>query len=83
MKRLISFLFLLWMSLTILPAQELRCAVQVSAPGVQGTNRNVFQALRESIHEFMNNQQWTDYNYKSSERIECTFNFISNWGRPV
>jgi hypothetical protein len=58
-----------------LKGQELRCAVQVVAPGVQGTNRNVFQSLRESIYEFVNNQQWTDHVYENSERIECTFHF--------
>ncbi|MFW6268256.1 MAG: DUF4835 family protein [Marinilabiliaceae bacterium] len=72
MKRFVITLLLAGVLFPPLRSQELRCAVQVVAPGVQGVNRNVFQSLRESIHEFMNNQQWTDHTYESSERIECT-----------
>ncbi len=76
-KLLFIFLFLL-ISLTAVQGQELRCAVQVVAPSVQGTNRNVFQTLRETIYEFMNNQQWTNDVFETSERIECTFHFTIN-----
>ena len=76
-KLLFIFLFLL-ISLTAVHGQELRCAVQVVAPSVQGTNRNVFQTLRETIYEFMNNQQWTNDVFETSERIECTFHFTIN-----
>jgi hypothetical protein len=75
MRKLLFALILILMSLTEIQGQELRCAVQVVAPSVQGTNRNVFQTLRETIFEFMNNQQWTSHVYENSERIECTFHF--------
>lgn len=75
MRKLLFVSILILMSLTQLQGQELRCAVQVVAPSVQGTNRNVFQTLRETIYEFMNNQQWTSHVYENSERIECTFHF--------
>ena len=75
MKRFVFILLLTGFMLPALQSQELRCAVQVVAPGVQGVNRNVFQSLRESIYEFMNNQQWTDQSYENSERIECTLHF--------
>ncbi|MGM0376729.1 MAG: DUF4835 family protein [Bacteroidota bacterium] len=75
MKRFVFILLLTGIMLPALRSQELRCAVQVVAPGVQGVNRNVFKSLREAIHEFMNNQQWTDHSYENSERIECTLHF--------
>jgi hypothetical protein len=75
MRKLLFASFIFLMSLTQVQGQELRCAVQVVAPSVQGTNRNVFQTLRETIFEFMNNQQWTSHVYENSERIECTFHF--------
>lgn len=55
-----------------LNAQELRCMVQVVAPGVQGTNRGAFETLQTSIMEFMNGQRWTEHVYKSEERIDCS-----------
>ncbi|WP_016778319.1 DUF4835 family protein [Anaerophaga thermohalophila] len=73
--RYLAFIFFAFLSLIPLHSQELRCAVQVVAPSVQGTNRTMFQSLRETIYEFMNNQQWTNHVYQTSERIECTFHF--------
>jgi hypothetical protein len=75
MRKLIFVFFFLLMPLMKVSGQELRCNIQVVAPSVQGTNRNVFQTLRETIYEFMNNQQWTGHVYENSERIECTFHF--------
>ncbi|WP_291856481.1 DUF4835 family protein [Marinilabilia sp.] len=75
MRKLLFISVFLLASLATVCSQELRCAVQVVAPSVQGTNRNVFQTLRETIYEFMNNQQWTSHVYETSERIECTFHF--------
>jgi hypothetical protein len=75
MRKPAFILFFLWISQILVHGQELRCAVQVVAPGVQGTNRNVFENLRKTIYEFMNNQQWTNHLYEVSERIECTFHF--------
>lgn len=53
-------------------AQELRCMVQVVAPGVQGTNRGVFETLQTAIMEFMNGQRWTEHQYAPAERIDCS-----------
>jgi hypothetical protein len=55
----------------VVRGQELRCMVQVVAPGIQGTNRGVFETLQTSIMEFMNGQRWTDHVFKQEERIEC------------
>jgi len=54
-------------------AQELKCRVQVTAPGVSNVDKKVFESLRTSITEFMNNRKWTNDKYSIDERIECTF----------
>jgi hypothetical protein len=53
-------------------AQELNCTVQVAAPQVQGTDRQVFETLRKEITEFMNNTKWTSDQFLNQERIECS-----------
>jgi len=56
-------------------SQELRCNVQVVSQQIQGTNKQVFQTLQNSIYEFMNNRVWTDNIYTMEERIECNLMF--------
>lgn len=65
---------LLLIALCVRPlfAQELNCTVQVLAPQVQGTDRRVFETLKQSITEFMNNTRWTNDQFKTDERIECS-----------
>jgi len=54
-----------------LQSQELRCNVQVVSQQIQGTNKQVFETLQNSIYEFMNNRVWTNHVYTMEERIEC------------
>ncbi len=56
-------------------AQELKCNIQVVSQQVQGTNKQVFETLRNAIFEFMNNKVWTDHVYTMDERIECNMMF--------
>jgi hypothetical protein len=69
MKKLILFL-LVFISLQN-SAQEIKCVVQVVSSKIEGTDKRVFDDLRTSIYEFINNRKWTGYNYKIEERIEC------------
>ena len=57
-------------------AQELNCKVTVNADQIQGTNRSVFESLEKSITEFMNERRWSDYEYLTEERIECSVYLI-------
>ncbi|MEE4256134.1 MAG: DUF4835 family protein [Bacteroidales bacterium] len=56
-----------------LNAQEIYCDVQINTQQVEGTDKKVFETLRTAIFEFINNRQWTNYNFNIEERIECTF----------
>jgi hypothetical protein len=67
-------IILLILCLFILPArsQEFLCNVDVSSQQIQGSDRRVYETMRDAIYEFMNNRNWTNYNFKSNERIECS-----------
>ncbi len=50
-------------------AQELEVSVEILTPKLQTADPKVFETLRQSIEEFMNNQKWTDDEYEQEERI--------------
>jgi len=69
-------ILIVWLaSVYSLQGQELRCQVQVVSQQIQGTNKQVFQTLQNTIYEFMNNRVWTDHVYSMEERIECNLMF--------
>lgn len=74
-KQIILFL-LGCLTCATLSAQELNCKVTVNADQIQGTNRTVFESLEKSITEFMNERRWTDFEYLTEERIECSIYLI-------
>lgn len=56
-------------------AQELDARVTINHQQVQGTSTAVFERLKESLTEFINERQWTNLQFRRSERISCSFNF--------
>lgn len=54
-------------------AQELRCEVEVNSSSVEGTYKGVFDNLRESISEYLNENKWTNTQFMPGEKIECRF----------
>lgn len=56
-------------------SQEFFCNVQVQSKEIAGVDKSVFDAMKLSIREFMNNKKWSAMNPTISERIECTFIF--------
>ena len=72
MKRL-SVIVILCMFLTnIMAAQEVKCDIQVNSSQVAGTDKTVFQNLQTALYEFINNTKWTNINFKTAEKIECS-----------
>jgi hypothetical protein len=57
---------------SIVRSQEFMCQVSVNSPQVEGTEKKVFQTLQSDLYEFVNNRKWTNYVYKTEERIECS-----------
>ncbi|MBR6251771.1 MAG: DUF4835 family protein [Bacteroidales bacterium] len=56
-------------------AQELQCSVSVQSASVQGTNKQVFENMRNAISEFLQTHKWTNDVFDTKERIECSMNF--------
>ena len=54
-------------------SQELNAVVTVSAPKLQETEPQVFKTLERDLQEFLNQERFTDDEYKPHERIECNF----------
>ncbi|MBI1228166.1 MAG: DUF4835 family protein [Bacteroidetes bacterium] len=52
-----------------LQAQELKVRVTMNTPKLQTADAAVFQTLKQSIEEFMNNQKWTNDVFEEEERI--------------
>ena len=57
-------------------AQELRCNITINHQQVQGTNQQVFDALKKSVENLMNNTRWTDMTFKEEEKIDCSLGII-------
>ena len=53
-------------------AQELNCTVTVNSDQIQGTNKEMFNTLKQSIEEFVNTLRWTNMTFQDKERIECS-----------
>ncbi len=72
MRKILFIFTFLFLTITGIKAQELQCMVQISSPGMSETDRQVLQTLQSSIYEFMNQRNWTEYQYKPEERIEAS-----------
>lgn len=53
-------------------AQEMKCDIRINSNQVAGTDKTVFQNLQTALYEFINNTKWTNINFKTSEKIECS-----------
>ncbi len=69
MKKYFLLLFVFAFFVTA-QAQELEVQVTINTPKLQTADPKVFETLKISIQEFMNNQKWTDDTYEQLERIK-------------
>ena len=53
-------------------SQELNCKVSVNYSSIPSPNKEMFNSMRQSIYEFMNNTSWTNDMFENEERIDCT-----------
>ena len=69
-------ILLLLLSFSCLPAalraQELNCTVTINAQQSQGSDRRIYETLKNAVSEFMNNTKWTNDVFKNEERIVCS-----------
>jgi hypothetical protein len=55
-------------------AQELQMKVVINHSQVQGTDAAVFDNLKQTLEQFVNEQKWTDLIFDENERINCAMN---------
>ena len=54
-------------------AQELLANVVINHSSVQSSDDYIYDNMKKSFLEFLNNRKWTGDKYKLEERIECSF----------
>ena len=52
--------------------------VKINHSQIQGTDVSVFENLQQSIEQFVNDRQWTEYQFQKNERIQCSLNITVN-----
>lgn len=55
---------------------ELNARITINSDKVQGSDKQVFTTLQQSLTEFVNNRRWTDATFAINERIDCTITII-------
>ena len=66
------FLVIFYLFPILVFAQELNCKISVNYSSIPSPNREMFNSMRQSIYEFMNNTNWTNDIFDNEERIDCT-----------
>ena len=64
----------LCVSLCKVTAQELNARITINHSQIQGTDASVFEDLEQTLTQFVNDRQWTQYQFQKNERIACNFN---------
>ena len=71
--RLASILLaMLW--ITTVRAQELQVKININTQQVEGSDKSVFDNLKQTLEQWMNDRQWTELQFRKHERIVCNFN---------
>ncbi len=64
-------------------AQELDAKVNINTSQVENTKKEVFEKLKTTITDFLNNHKWTELSFKDGEKIQCNFNITVNTYSPT
>lgn len=59
------------MSVSGVSAQEFRATVDVNSQKIEGTNKSVFETLKEQLNTYMNETKFSDATFAPNEKIEC------------
>lgn len=70
-KYIISFFSFIFIFYTT-QAQELNCVVDVNSRQVEGSERKIFQEMQKAVFQFVNGRKWTNDEYETFERIDCS-----------
>lgn len=59
-----------------LNAQELNAKVNLNTSKISGSDKTIYKTLQTALEQFINGTKWTDANFSTIEKIDCTFNLI-------
>ena len=65
------FIIALLCMATMVSAQEFQCSVSINSDQIEGSNKQVFETLRSSIEEYVNQNKWTNLQFMEHEKIDC------------
>lgn len=77
MRKILFFLFVAFSAVSM-RAQELNITIDINTSRLDGTNKTVFEDLKQTINTFMNERRWTNLQYNNNERIKCGISIIVN-----
>lgn len=76
----IVFVLVSMMITNTLVAQELNCKVTITTDQIQVNEQRgagqIYNEIQNVMQEFMNNRRWTNDNFASEEKINCSLNVI-------
>lgn len=72
MRKYIILILFVFIS-AVVKSQELLANVIVNHQQVQSSDDYIYNSMKKSFMEFLNNRKWTGDKYKLEERIECSF----------
>lgn len=73
-KALLLFFAIMFILADAVRAQELQARVTLNYSQIQGTDASVFEDLKQTLTQFINDRQWTNLQFQKNERILCNFN---------
>lgn len=63
--------------------QELNAKITINHNQIQGTDVSVFENLKQTLTQFVNEKQWTNMQFQKNERINCNFNItVTKYDQP-
>lgn len=77
MKRLFVLNLILPLAV-MLAGQELKCTVTINSDKIQGSNKSVYETLKQTIEETVNTTRWTSMTFAEKERIDCSMMLVVN-----
>ncbi len=72
---LFALLVAILASTAVAKGQELNCTVEFNTDQLSGTNKSVFETLREAVSDYMNTTTFTPAQFSANEKIECRLFF--------
>ncbi|MBR5783816.1 MAG: DUF4835 family protein [Bacteroidales bacterium] len=75
MKKIFLIIILAVMVLSA-NSQEFRCSVTINSQQIQTTEKQIFETMKQTIEDFVNNRKWTTASFEPHEKIDCNIGLI-------